>query len=448
MQGKVSVAKLNVRAGPGIDASPIGILLQDAVVGIVGENDEWYEIDYIGKRAFASRRYIDPIAEPGPLTARVKPQILNVRDEPGMSGSVIGQLRRGSRVTVAAQHGGWLEINFNQKSGYISGSHVEITASSTVTQGTVNAMALNVRSAATHRAKVIGSLSLGEKITVRSTHGNWYEIIFNDLSAFVAAKYIRLDENDDSRLIPHSDLSSEEEDSLINIDSTPLAPAELLDTDRSGRSLSVALTWNRYGGLLQQLAGVHNIETACIIAVLCVESSGNGFLRENQGRQIIRFENHKFWKYWGKDHSEKFKQHFSLNLSGKPWLGHQWRNAGDMEWIKFHGNQQREWQVLEFARTLDDTSALLSISMGAPQIMGFHHKKLGYETVQDMFERFNQDIRYHILGLFEFLNPAMLNALRNKDFTKFASYYNGPGQKEKYGKWIKEHYDAFNKIRS
>ena len=51
MQGKVSVAKLNVRAGPGIDASPIGILLQDAVVGIVGENDEWYEIDYIGKRA-------------------------------------------------------------------------------------------------------------------------------------------------------------------------------------------------------------------------------------------------------------------------------------------------------------------------------------------------------------------------------------------------------------
>jgi len=40
----------------------------------------------------------------------------------------------------------------------------------------------------------------------------------------------------------------------------------------------------------------------------------------------------------------------------------------------------------------------------------------------------------------------MLDALRNKDFASFAGLYNGSGQKEKYGGWIQEYYEAFKAI--
>ena len=60
-----------------------------------------------------------------------------------------------------------------------------------------------------------------------------------------------------------------------------------------------------------------------------------------------------------------------------------------------------------------------------------------------MFEKFSSNIQYHIKGLFAFFDTRMIKALQKLDFESFAGYYNGSGQKEKYGKWIKEHYDAF-----
>ena len=50
------------------------------------------------------------------------------------------------------------------------------------------------------------------------------------------------------------------------------------------------------------------------------------------------------------------------------------------------------------------------------------------------------------MGLFNFCNDYMIRALRDKDFVTFAQFYNGPGQKEKYGKWIQDHYDAFQSL--
>ena len=84
--------------------------------------------------------------------------------------------------------------------------------------------------------------------------------------------------------------------------------------------------------------------------------------------------------------------------------------------------------------------------MGAPQIMGFHYQRIGYDTVQDMFEKFNAEIRFHILGLFDFFDNSMIQALKKLEFVTFAGKYNGSGQMEKYGQWIRNHYDAYKKL--
>jgi hypothetical protein len=157
---------------------------------------------------------------------------------------------------------------------------------------------------------------------------------------------------------------------------------------------------------------------------------------------LIRFENHLFYQNWGKQNQARFDQHFTFSRE-RSWEGHTWRADANQPFQEFHGNQAREWQVLNFAASLDDSAAKLSISMGLPQIMGFNHRRIGYNNVQEMFLAFQADERSQLLGLFDFIkaDAAMLQALRDNHYVNFASGYNGSGQAQFYGglieKWVK-----------
>jgi hypothetical protein len=166
---------------------------------------------------------------------------------------------------------------------------------------------------------------------------------------------------------------------------------------------------------------------------------------------IIRFENHVFWREWGKKNESKFKVHFQYNPS-QTWTGHKFREKATGEWKTFHGDQAAEWRAFEFARKLNETAAMRSISMGLPQIMGFNAAAVGYDSVEGMFSAFQGDIRYQVLGLFDFIKgpgttSPMLSALQRKGYNDFAARYNGPGQAAVYGARISSHVDAFKAVR-
>ena len=146
-------------------------------------------------------------------------------------------------------------------------------------------------------------------------------------------------------------------------------------TGASARTRTVVKTWNAYGGLLQALAEELAIEPAVAVAVLAVESGGKGF--GHRQRLIIRFENHVFAGQWGPPHRGEFDKHFRYN-SEKHWVDQQFRARESDAWGDFHGSQTPEWRVFNFARDLNATAAYRSISMGAPQIMGFNHSLVGY----------------------------------------------------------------------
>jgi hypothetical protein len=40
----------------------------------------------------------------------------------------------------------------------------------------------------------------------------------------------------------------------------------------------------------------------------------------------------------------------------------------------------------------------------------------------------------------------MLGALKQHDFAGFATLYNGSGQAEKYGSWVKKRFEAFDAL--
>lgn len=224
----------------------------------------------------------------------------------------------------------------------------------------------------------------------------------------------------------------------------PLPPTTMV----SGTT-GVSKGWNKYGNLLAILGNDLGIASSGACAVLAVESAGDGVAPD--GRMIIRFENHVFHRYWGKNNTSLFTSHFQMD-SKEPWKAHAWRD-GPGAWRVLHtkeSGQNEEWAVLAFARSLPggDTAALMSHSMGAPQIMGFNHAKVGFDTVQAMFQAFSSGERAHILGLFDFIrsNHKMVRALRTGDWKAFATIYNGPGQADYYGGKIGENVTAAKKL--
>ena len=100
------------------------------------------------------------------------------------------------------------------------------------------------------------------------------------------------------------------------------------------------------------------------------------------------------------------KRSFGLPSVGLEVAGEVMLLAIDRHLMPFHGNQNLEWQVFEFARNLNEPAAMRSISMGGPQIMGFNHSRIGYDSAREMFDTFQADIRYHVLGLFDFIKGS------------------------------------------
>ncbi len=211
----------------------------------------------------------------------------------------------------------------------------------------------------------------------------------------------------------------------------------------------VAEVWNNSGNLLSALAGRLKFEPGAAVAVFCVECGGNGFGPD--GRMVIRFENHHFFRHWGKSHNEAFDPHFRFDPK-ETWKSHQWRESSGGAFEPVHQDQASEWRVFEFARTLDDTAAKLSISMGGPQIMGSNYAGAGFQSVQQMFDAFAASEKRQIIAFFDFLqgtetHPRKVLALQRMDFVRFAELYNDRGNAAIYSARIRTMYDTFQRLR-
>lgn len=307
----------------------------------------------------------------------------------------------------------------------------------------VTASQLNVRGGPSTGAPIKGQLARGSRVKVLDRPGRWYRVRSDaGVEGFVHGSFLTILDDE-----PASSFLFED----VGLATVPLAPAErdrIATGSLSGRRRDVARTWNNYGGLLAGLSESMAIDPGCAVAVLLVESGGVGFGRD--GRMIIRFENHKFWRFWGRANPQVFERHFRFN-GQKSWQGHECCEIFDTPWDGFHGDQSKEWKVFEFACGLHEPAAMMSISMGLPQIMGFNHAEIGYDGVRRMFDNFSADVRFQILGLFDFIRgrgtiSPMLQALQRGDFDRFASLYNGPGQAAKYGGWIEERFEMFREL--
>jgi len=379
------------------------------------------------------------------IRGKVTAGLLNIRKKPTTNSRVIGQAKRNTLLDIANKSGDWYEINYKDKVAFVSAKHIEILRNETI--GLITANVLNVRDKPNTESSILGKVHKNDRVNILKKYNKWHKIDYEGKAAFVYNKYVK-DLNDDStnnnsgggENTTSGDYFYQRKD-LAKVN---LEPKKTIAIPSGYKEKIAAKTWNNYGGLIQVISDELKIEVESALAVLCVESGGNGF---SNGKMIIRFENHVFDMYFGKKNPEKFKTYFDYNKN-KRREGHKFRTTPKGDWINGHSSQSVEWQIFEFARTVSEREAIYSISMGAPQVMGFNYKSIGYATPQEMFEFFNKDIRYHLLALFDFCKyrPQRVEYLQKKDFYSFSREYNGSTAPAAYEKRIKEYYDIFKDI--
>ena len=171
------------------------------------------------------------------------------------------------------------------------------------------------------------------------------------------------------------------------------------------------------------------IEAASLLTFISVETGGKGFDDET-GKVTIQFE-----PVW-------FKKKAPYAPSGI------WSvNKVDV--------QRKEWIAFNDAYKKNPDAAMQSTSIGLGQIMGFHYKKLGYNTVGEMWDDAKKGIEEQIKQMVKFINsdPNLLNALKKHDWTKVATIYNGRGFMDLAKKYHRTPYDeameiAYNRFKN
>ena len=202
-------ALLNVRPKPSTSQAAIGTLSEGETVVIIGETDNWYEIEFNGTTAYVSKDYIS-LTEPTPEVVKqtghvynLNGTLLNVRPQPSTSQAAIGKLSEGETVVIIGETDNWYEIEFNGSTAYVSKDYVTLTApqlhpdanidfSTTPRTGVVidSISSLNVRQAATTTSSILGTLTAKDEVTVIGREGNFYKISYNDSYAYVHKDYV------------------------------------------------------------------------------------------------------------------------------------------------------------------------------------------------------------------------------------------------------------------
>lgn len=186
---------------------------------------------------------------------------------------------------------------------------------------------------------------------------------------------------------------------------------------------------------LEEAAFELGVDVAAVRAVNSVESRGAGFLED--GRPVILYERHIMRR--------------RLIANGHPAakLQQQYPKLIDSSAGGYQGGTTEHYR-LNMAIGIDQASALESCSWGLFQIMGYHWKALGYDSVDRFAELMHEHEGHHLNAFVRFIkaDPKLHTALRDGKWTAFAKRYNGPGyRKNNYHTKLADAFERYSQLK-
>ena len=183
-------------------------------------------------------------------------------------------------------------------------------------------------------------------------------------------------------------------------------------------------------------------EPAAIRAVWEVEARGRHF-RED-GTVERRFEPHHFprqhWPSIGYNPSDPGAAVIARAAA-------RWRTTSPRPWqVSVLVSSEAMFQN---AARIDTEAACRASSWGAPQIMGFHHRGLGFGTASEMVRHMAAGAPEQLGAFVQFIEgQGLASALRAHDWLAFGRGYNGSGQPVEYASRMEAAYRRHSGRRS
>ena len=190
---------------------------------------------------------------------------------------------------------------------------------------------------------------------------------------------------------------------------------------------------------VEELAKRVGIPARLLLAFMEVESKGNS--------RAVRFEPHIFVGGIRSRNIDKARP----DLRGKvPWTPRAVKGGKDRAWYISRVRKETNRAAFNKAYALDPVAAIQSTSFGQFQVMGRNLLKEFKNDAPAAMQAFDSDpeavsdrlLITWIEGSYHWRKVAKAGAKTgNYNFIKLATYYNGAGQAEKYGKLLKDAYD-------
>ncbi len=182
-------------------------------------------------------------------------------------------------------------------------------------------------------------------------------------------------------------------------------------------------------------AGALGAPSRNLMAVIAVESSGEtSWTIGNRQVPPIRPEAHWFSKL-----TDRRFDGSNPDISSPTWRPELAARSKAEAWRQFGRMSE-----------LAPDAAIQATSWGAPQIMGFHWKALGYPSVQAFYDDvageradgFSDDGQMDMFVRFVRADPRLLTAIRNGDWETWETVYNGGGYGGAYAAKVRAWLDA------
>lgn len=125
-------------------------------------------------------------------TATITGEVVNVREKPGTSYSIITQLKKGETYPLLKEKDDWYEIKLpSGETGWIAGRLASVDTDSDASHGgSVTVQNLNVRSEPSTDSEILGKLSEGDKVKIIEEDNGWSKISFESGTAWISSEYI------------------------------------------------------------------------------------------------------------------------------------------------------------------------------------------------------------------------------------------------------------------
>ncbi|MGG7176859.1 SH3 domain-containing protein [Clostridium paraputrificum] len=232
-KGKVNAisGNLRVRSAPNTNSLTLGYLLAGQEVQIIGEDGDWYKINYNGKTGYSHKQYITKISDSNSGSNNNNnnnntseesrgvvidaPSGLRVRSDASTSSKILGTISNGSTIKITGTKGDWYKISYNSSTGYVHKDYVKITNTQKPPEnnkpevpknkkGQVYNITSNlrVRSEANVNSSVLGYLLNEEKVDITGESGDWYKIDYKGKVGYASKSYIKLIEETERPVEP------------------------------------------------------------------------------------------------------------------------------------------------------------------------------------------------------------------------------------------------------